>query len=203
MERPLSDNTNVSLLARVSQNPVDQAAWDAFVGIYEPRIRGWCRKRGLQPADAEDVTQNVLLRMASALRTFSYDPSRRFRGWLRLVTEHALSDYFAERKRRRAAGSGSGDDLALAALDNAPAREDLLVLLKEEFRRAVLTQACESARSRVEPQTWRAFELTACENRPGEEVATSLGMTVTAVFKAKSRVLTFVREEFHRLNAQT
>ena len=53
--------------------------------------------RGLQPADAEDVTQDVLLRLSRALKMFTYDPSRTFRGWLRAVTLHALNDFAAER----------------------------------------------------------------------------------------------------------
>jgi hypothetical protein len=53
---------------------------------------------------------------------------------------------------------------------------------------------------RVEPQTWEAFRLTACENWQGEDVAAALGMNVTAVFKAKSRVLAFIRQEVRRLD---
>ncbi len=55
---------------------------------------------------------------------------------------------------------------------------------------------------RVEPQTWEAFQLTACENRPGEEVAALLGMNLAAVFKAKSRVLAFIRQEIKRLDGE-
>jgi len=109
-----SEHTSPELLGRVGQDPSDQEAWATFVAHYGPKIRGWCRQRGLQAADADDVTQDVLLRLARALRRFTYDPSRSFRGWLRLVTEHALSDYFAVRKRRRR--SGGGDD-GLAALE--------------------------------------------------------------------------------------
>ena len=77
-----SEETSPTLLGRVGKDPGDQVAWAAFVACYGPKIRGWCRQRGLQPADAEDVTQDVLLRLSRALKTFTYDPSRTFRGWL-------------------------------------------------------------------------------------------------------------------------
>jgi RNA polymerase sigma factor (sigma-70 family) len=124
MEFLSSEDTSSTLLGRVGQEPSDQAAWEAFVACYGPKIRGWCRQRGLQPADAEDVTQDVLLRLSRALKTFTYDPSRTFRGWLRLMTQHALSDYFTERKRRPVAAGGT--DQVLAVLETVQARDELL-----------------------------------------------------------------------------
>jgi DNA-directed RNA polymerase specialized sigma24 family protein len=147
MQRTHSDETNVRLLARVGQDPIDQAAWEAFVAYYGPTIQLWCRKRGLQASDADDVTQDVLLRLSRTLRKFSYDPSRTIRGWLRLVTEHAFSDFFAERKRKP--GVGSGDDRGLAVLETAQAHDDLPALLNEEFTRAVVSQACAIVCARV------------------------------------------------------
>jgi RNA polymerase sigma factor (sigma-70 family) len=70
----------------------------AFVAHYGPKIRAWCCQRGLQAADVDDFTQNVFLRLARALRKFAYDPSRRFGGWLWVVTEHAIRDFFADQK---------------------------------------------------------------------------------------------------------
>jgi RNA polymerase sigma factor (sigma-70 family) len=201
MEITSSEDTSPTLLGRVGQDPSDHAAWTAFVARYGPKINGWCRQRGLQPADAEDVTQDVLLRLARALKTFTYDPSRTFRGWLRMVTQHALSDFFAERKRRP--GAGTGDDQVLAVLETVQARDDLLAYLDQDFAREVVGRACAIVRTRVEPKTWEAFRLAGCEGRPGEEVAAKLGMNVTAVFKAKSRILGFIREEVARLEAQS
>jgi RNA polymerase sigma factor (sigma-70 family) len=200
METSESDQTSATLLWRVGKDPGDHVAWESFVACYGPKIRGWCRQRGLQPADAEDVTQDVLLRLSRALKTFTYDPSRTFRGWLRSVTQHALSDFAAERRRRP--GVGTGDDRVFAVLGTVQARDELVARLEEEFDREVVAQACALVRARVEPQTWEAFRLTTSEGRSGEEVAAQLGLNVMAVFKAKSRVLGFLREEVKRLNGE-
>ena len=192
-----SDHTDPTLLKRLGQDSSDEAAWEAFVAHYRPKIRAWCGQRGLQAADADDVTQDVLLRLARALRKFTYDPSRKFRGWLRVVTEHAVSDFFADQKRRPRA---RGEDRGLVALETAETQDDLLALVENEFTHAVVIQACATVYARVEPQTWEAFRLTACEHRPGEDVAAALGMNVTAVFKAKSRVLQYIRQEIERLD---
>jgi RNA polymerase sigma-70 factor (ECF subfamily) len=65
------------------------------VDRYGPQIHAWCRRWGLQETDARDVTQTVLLQLASKLRTFTYDPAQRFRGWLKTLTHHAWSDFLA------------------------------------------------------------------------------------------------------------
>ncbi len=189
--------TSITLLGRLKSEPSDQIAWATFVERYGPIINGWCRMRGLQEADAEDVTQNVMVRLARALKTFDYDPSKTFRGWLRHITENAISDFFADRKRRPVAGSGQNQVLDILA--SVQARDELMALLDQQFADALMTEVCAVVQTKVEARTWEAFRLTACEGRTGDETAMQLGMTNTAVFKAKSRVISLLRKEVARL----
>ncbi len=197
MELDSVDPTSATLLDRVGRSPNDEAAWARFVGLYGSKIRGWCRRWGLQDADTEDVTQEVLLRLAQKLGAFHYDPSRSFRGWLRTVTQNALAGYLADRKRQC---SGSGDDEVMEQLQSIQARDDLVERLKDQFDAEIVAMACARARARVEAQTWEAFRLTAYEGLSGDDVAARLGMTRATVFKAKSRVLGFLREEIKQLD---
>jgi RNA polymerase sigma-70 factor (ECF subfamily) len=89
--------TRVSLLGRMRQTPDDEATWNEFVARYSPKIYGWCRRWRLQEADAQDVTQIVLLQLATKMRRFSYDPTRSFRAWLKTLTQHAWSDFVTAR----------------------------------------------------------------------------------------------------------
>src|SRR5262249_41621765 len=104
--------TSVTLLARLRRDPSDQAAWSDFVARYGPKILQWCRRWRLQEADAQDVAQDVLLKLHGRMATFSYDASGSFRAWLKTLAHHAWRDLVAERRR---AGIGSGDP-AMAAL---------------------------------------------------------------------------------------
>src|SRR5207253_8974782 len=126
--------------------PTDQEAWRKFVHRYGPKILRWCRQWKLQEADAEDVTQNVLTKMAAKLQSFVYDPARSFRGWLKTLTTHALSDFVADRRRP---GQGSGDSKVADLLDTLEARTDLVAQLEEEFDREVLEEALTRVRLRV------------------------------------------------------
>ena len=197
MELDSVDPTSATLLDRVGRSPNDEVAWARFVGLYGSKIRGWCRRWGLQDADTEDVTQEVLLRLAQKIGAFQYDPSRSFRGWLRTVTQNALASFLADRKRHC---SGSGDDAVMEQLRSVQARDDLVEHLKEQFDAEIVAMACSRAQARVEAQTWEAFRLTAYEGLSGDDVAARLGMTRATVFKAKARVLGFLREEIKQLD---
>jgi RNA polymerase sigma-70 factor (ECF subfamily) len=193
---PSAASTSATLLNRV-RSPLDQGAWNEFVERYGRRIYGWCRQWGLQEADAEDVTQDVLLRLARKMRGFAYDPSRSFRGWLRTLTHHAWSDFLEGRKRP---GAGSGDDEVARALEQVEARDDLTRWLDEEFTRALFEEASARVRLRVRPHTWEAFRLTAVEGKSGAEVAALLGMEVATVFVARSKVQKMLQDEARRLD---
>jgi RNA polymerase sigma factor (sigma-70 family) len=191
-------DTRVSLLIRLRREPTDQRAWDEFAQRYGGLIEAWCRQRGLQAADVDDVSQNVLLKLANHLRSFVYDPSRRFRGFLRTVTHNACKDYLASTRR----ASATADAEVYAVLNSAEARDDLAARLEEAFDLERLEMAQASVRQRVEPHTWEAFVLTALEGRSGAEAAAVLHMQVGTVFKAKSKVQRMLREEIERLESE-
>jgi RNA polymerase sigma-70 factor (ECF subfamily) len=188
--------TNTTLLARLGQDPRDQEAWGRFVDHYGPRIFGWCRRWRLQEADAQDVTQNVLLKLSEKMRTFVYDPARSFRGWLQVVTDHACCDFLQGRRRP---GQGTGDSDVLEVLDNVEARRGLARHLEEAYDQELLQEAMRRVQQRVAPHTWEAFRLMALEGLSGAAAAERLQLSVARVFVAKSDVQQMLREEVRRL----
>lgn len=191
-----SASTHLSLLRRLRDHPGDQSAWKEFVDRYSPKIYGWCCRWNLQEADALDVTQMVLVRLAAKMRTFVYDPSGSFRAWLRTLARHAWSDFLDDRHR---GVRGSGDSQAIQALESVEARDDLAKRLEEVFDLELLELATDRVQQRVQPQTWQAFQLTALEGLSGAEAANRLGMNVATVFKAKSKVQKMLQEEIAEL----
>lgn len=190
-------STSATLLARLRQVPADQAAWAQFTDRYGRKIYGWCRQWGLQEADAEDVAQEVLLKLAGRMQAFVYDPGRSFRAWLKTLTRHAWSDCWAGRPVAVACG-GSG---AVEMLRTVEAREDLVRRLEEEFDRELLDEAMARVRARVAPHTWEAFERTALRGESGAAAAAALGMKVATVFVARSKVQKMLQQEARALEA--
>lgn len=197
MTRDAASQTHVSLLAKLRHQPEDAEAWRAFVDRYAPRIYAWCRHWRLQDADARDVTQDVLLKLAGAMRNFTYDASGSFRAWLKTLTRHAWTDFLANRQRKLA--QGSGESQVLECLQTVAAGEDLVRHLEQEFDQELLEEAERRVQARVDVPTWQAFCLTAKEQLSGAEVSQRLGLSVAAVFKYKSRVLKMLQDEVRGL----
>src|SRR5262249_23519982 len=196
MDRPSDSHTSPTLLGRLRQEPTDQAAWAQLVERYGRRIYAWCHQGQLQEADAEDVTQMVLVRLAERMRTFAYDPTKTFRGWLRTLTHHAWSDFVEARQR---GGRASGDSATDVTLHTLPARDGLVARLEEQFDLEVFEEASTRVQLRIDPATWEAFRLQAVEGLSGAETARRLQRTVAAVFKARTRVQSMLRDEVARL----
>ncbi|WP_435022185.1 RNA polymerase sigma factor [Tundrisphaera sp. TA3] len=190
-------STSLTLLGRLREAPRDEAAWAEFVQGYAPAISRWCRAWGLQPADVEDVTQVVLLKLARSMATFRYDPSRSFRAYLKTLTGYAARDALAEIRDRPTTGLGTEMAAWLAIEDTGL---DLARWIEREMRGELFREASLKVSGRVDAHTWEAFMLTAMERIPGREVAERLGMTVDAVYMAKSRVVRMMRGEVRRLS---
>ena len=196
MEAASDPGTSLTLLIRLRQAPADQAAWSAFVERYGPKLYGWCRHWNLQDADARDVVQEVLARLAEKLRTFVYDPASSFRGWLRTLARHAWSDFCNSRQRR---GSTPHSAEVQALLSDLPAGDSLGQRLEEEFDQEVLELAMARVRQRVQPRTWETFQLMAVEGFSGAEAAARLNLKLTHAFVYKARVQKMLREEIAKL----
>ena len=183
-------NTSSTLLARV-RDAQDFEAWDQFLDIYTPMVRGFCSKRGLQAADAEDVSQEVMKSVAQSIRKFEYDRARgTFRSWLFTVTRSKLNNFFSAR-RRHPQGSGSTDMHRF--LEEQPSLEEEREW-DRDYKRRLFEWAAEDIRDEFQDTTWQAFWRTSVENSPTVTVAESLGMTAGAVYIAKSRVTARLRE---------
>jgi RNA polymerase sigma-70 factor (ECF subfamily) len=185
------------LLARLRHDPSNEAAWDEFVDHYGRHIYRWCRQWRLQDADAEDVAQEILLKLARKLRDFAYDPKSSFRGWLKTVAHHAWRDFVDDQRRNRPIA----DEHAWERLQSVEAREDLIERLQEAFDHELLEAAKVQVRLRVAPHTWEAFRLVAIERLPVAEVAAKVQMQVAMVYVAKSKVQKMLQEEIQKLEA--
>jgi RNA polymerase sigma-70 factor (ECF subfamily) len=176
--------TSVSLLERLGQAG-DGGAWENFVRLYTPLLFCWARRLGLNDHDGADLVQDVLIVLVRKLPEFRYDPGRSFRGWMRTVLLNKWRD-----RHGRAPAPGSLDR------GQEPAVPDgVEVLEEEEYRRFLAGRALRLMQTDFEPATWQACWQTAVCGRPAAEVAAELGLTVNAVYLARSRVLTRLRRE--------
>jgi RNA polymerase sigma-70 factor (ECF subfamily) len=197
MASDASSKTSLTLLDRLRRDPADKEAWQKFERRYGPKIYQWCLKRGLQHSDAEDVTQNVLLNLIKRMKTFTYDPEKSFRGWLKTLTNHAVQDFAAARKK---AGVGSGDSRIWELLETAEARADLSQRLEKEYDLELVEEAMRRTQQRVQPQTWEIFRLLTEDNLSAAETAARLQIPILKVYQVKSRLQKMLENELRKLD---
>jgi RNA polymerase sigma factor (sigma-70 family) len=167
--------TRSSLLSRL-RDPADQAAWREFEDRYRDLIVRFCRSRGLQLADAEDVAQAVLTNLVSAMPRFTYDRQKgRFRDYLFRCVRSVLS-----RRPDRAPAQLLPDEADRAAPADAQAWEH--EWMSHHYRRAV-----ESLRAALDAQSLSVFDRSLAGLTPAQ-IAAEFGMGVEAVYKARQRV---------------
>src|SRR5262245_21035935 len=181
--------TRASLLVRL-RDPRDEAAWREFVELYGPLVYHYARKQGLQDADAADLGQEVLGAVAGAVGRLEYDPARgAFRNWLFTVVRRKLWNW---RDAQRRQVRGSGEPANQRVLEKGPVPEETDWESACEDR--LFAWACTQVRREVADVTWQAFWRTAIEGQPGKQAAAGLGLSVTAVYSARSRVLARLKE---------
>lgn len=184
MSRKLDATTSASLVLKL-RNHSDVSAWSEFVDVYSPLIYGFCRVRNLQASDAADITQEVLLRVSKAVRTFEYDRAKGlFRDWLARVVLNEIRRY--NKKTRPTATDPNDFDQEAGALES---------VWNDHFQQHIFAKAIERCKLHFGDETWSLFEKTWLQKRSAEEVARDLDIRIDRIYVARSRVLKRLRFE--------
>jgi len=184
--------TSHSLIGRV-KDLADGAAWTEFLEIYWPVVYRMARKRGMQDADAQDVTQRVFLAVSQAIDGWKPQPNGPpFRAWLVTVTRNAINKALARSPRDVGAGASSMVEfLAALPADDRQTTEEFVL----EGRREALRWASEQIRSEFSETTWKLFWQTSVQGIPVAEVAAATGCSAGAIYMARFRVLQRLKEK--------
>jgi RNA polymerase sigma-70 factor (ECF subfamily) len=186
------NETRQSLLQRAQTGETD--AWKNLVALYRPLILGWLNRQGVPPRDLEDLSQEVLLSVVKHLPGFQHSGQRgSFRSWLRTIVCSRTTDYWRALDAGAQAPGGSGATAALQQI--ADPDSDLNRQWDEEHDRYVLDCLLELVEQEFEPATLLAFRRLALDGVSGAEAAKELGLSMAAVYMAKSRVLARIRQE--------
>jgi RNA polymerase sigma-70 factor (ECF subfamily) len=185
--------TSLSLLQRLADN-TDGQAWGEFCSLYEPLLRLWLDRYGIQDCDADDLVQDTLLALVADIRRFKHPGhSGAFRGWVRSILVNRLRNSW---RKRRNTPSVPGTSEFWERLDELEdPHSSLSHLWNTEHDRHVLGRLLERVAPRFAEGTYGIFRQYVLENVGATQVAAEWGVTVNAVFIAKSRVLRALRQE--------
>lgn len=166
-------------------------AWRQFDRRYGDIVRQFCRRRGLQHADAEDVAQRVFLDLNRQVGELAEQPQRaKFRSWLTTVILRAIWKVQRGRKGREV----TSDDLE--DLPQAGSSADT-----DELSAALFEVAVQKVRSEFVDYEWEVFERTWYRDQPHREAARELGRPIAWIYRTKFKILQRLKQQVAILSA--
>lgn len=208
--------TSTELLRQAQAN--NQGAWEQLVGLYSRRMYRWCRRAGLQPADAGNVVQESLQAVARKLGEFRRDrPGDTFRGWLRRITDNKIRDHFRKQGRaldlatggtdgqRKLAnltqesvnGSAGSENAAYENSDsennNEQATWDTTLVAALSPRTTAAQDVIERIRGEVSERDWKFFWRVVVDGQSAADVGREFDVTANTVRLVKMRMLRRLR----------
>ena len=189
-----NSQTSTSLIRSAKAN--DPEAWERLVNTYSRRVYRWCRRAGLQPADASNTVQEVLRSIAKNLPAFHHDQDGdTFRGWLRTITRNKTRDLFRKQKSTVGKAIGGTDAHRLISREQDPfatgERTDSEANSQPSRLGAGLL---EQVQMEFSHRDWQIFWRVVVAGQSTKDVAEEFQITANAVRLVKMRVLRRLRE---------
>jgi RNA polymerase sigma-70 factor (ECF subfamily) len=189
-----TDDPEVNLMLLVQRG--DPEAFALLVGRYWPRVFGRLYRQLGDREEAEDLTQDVFLRLYRY--RLRYQPRAKFATWLFHITQNVARNALRSRRRRPCLPIG-----AVAGPDEMPFLDKLLPDRSESPSRPLERQelACRvrSAVSGLADRQRTAVELHQFEDRSYNEVAARMDMTPKAAKSLLYRARNQLRESLEPL----
>ena len=173
-------------------------AWRDLVHLYSRRIYRWCRRAGLQPADAGNVVQEVLRSVARKLPDFRHEHAgHSFRGWLRRITTNKITDHFRKAGKQPAPSGGTDAHRRLLELPSGEIHEPTWATSQSrpQMPRLDATKLA-SVQKKISSRDWKMFWRVVVDGQSAVEVGQEFEVTANTVRIVKMRVLRKLKAEF-------
>ncbi len=186
-------DTSASLLEMLRHDSSD-GAWNRVVELYSPLIRGWLKRHGTTVADVDDVVQEVLTVVVRRFPEFRREPrAGSFRAWLRTITANCLRDHWRRNNKQPPAVGGTDFGAIIDQMEDP--HSGISKMWDREHDEHVTKYLLKQIRRDFSEQTWQAFQRFALDGLSADDVAKELGISANAVFIAKSRIMSKLRQQ--------
>lgn len=170
----------------------DAAAWRQFQEYFYPVVLNFAKAGGLSLADAEDAAQQTMLTFVQAYRAGKYEREKgRLSGWLYGLARRVILNYRKHLPREKLVADATTGTAFWNGIED---EESIKQSWDRGWRQMVLERSLQQVRRETDKKVFEAFELYALMGENPQEVAKQLGISPNAVYIAKSRVLTRLRQ---------
>ena len=188
--------TRYTLIERL-KGKRDELSWEEFLLAYQPYIYAIVRNMGISEQDAEDIVQQVMIKVWKHVDSIDNDPGKRFRSWLSTVTANCVRDFMRKRKVEAARLEKASQDETLSYL-NSIRLPEINEIAEQRWGVYLFNRALERIEGLFSGKAIQVF-LLSLEGIPIEEIAGRMGLKENSVYRLKNRVKQCLAEEIKLL----
>lgn len=174
-----------ALMVRIGAG--DHQAFRELVERHQNAVIGTVAKMLGSPTDAEDIAQQVFLRIWRNAKR--YRPEAKFTTYLFTITRNLVFNETRRRGRKKEVSSDEREETSNLLIQDSPDRQPDSELLQSELQAAV-----DAAIASLPEAQRTAVVLRRYEQLPYEDIASVLGLSVSAVKSLLFRARTTLRE---------
>jgi RNA polymerase sigma factor (sigma-70 family) len=191
--------TRQTLIERV-KNQHDEQSWEEFVRVYQDYIYTVIRRMGISEHDADDLRQQVLLKLWNNLPTLDFNQIKRFRSVLSTVTKHCVIDFCRKRNSDAKRLEKVGKDETLAYLNRISLAE-IDTIAEREWEVHLTNLAIEKVEPLFSGQEVKVFRLS-LSGLGIEKIAKEVGLKENSVYRLRNRVKVRLIQEIAQLREE-
>ena len=183
------------------RDPQDSEAWKDFIELYKNYIYFIIRSMNIKPQDADDILQQVSLKLWKNLPDHLHDPQKgKFRAWVSTVTKNTVLSFIKKQETRAEKLDQARQKDAMSYLEGIKLPE-IERIAQNEWEVFITNTALENLDDRFTPQAIQAFKMH-MDGKSPDESARILNVSRDSVYKYISRVkvrfieeISYLREE--------
>jgi RNA polymerase sigma factor (sigma-70 family) len=195
----MTDNlTRVSLIQRL-QEVNDEVSWEGFTDLYKSYIYRVTRKMNLSQADADDVYQEVFVKIWKNISDFDHGGKRgQLRGWISNITRNTVLNILKKRKRENNKIE-SANHAQVSIVKSVIDVPEVDKIMEKEWEDYISTLAWEKIEPELTDQLKTIF-LLSLEGVSRQEIAQKLDLPPNTVSVYKKRVVERLQKKCKQLD---
>jgi RNA polymerase sigma factor (sigma-70 family) len=191
--------TRSSLLLKL-KNWDDEKSWQEFDSLYRKLVCGFAQRSGLSREEAEEVTNDVFVRVAKTIHEFESNPEKgSFRGWLMTLVRWRITDKFRSRPKDFQDRRDSPSDDRTSTIERIPDPQQETALWDKEWQDRLIDTAFERIAARVQAKHVQVFDLHFRQQWPVTRICRALSINPAAVYLINHRLTKQLTAEVTKL----
>ena len=194
--RHFNNETTRSSVLKAVANTENETAWARFFDLYAGFVFSIARSKGLNEEEADDVVQDVFIRLAQFLPTFEYSRTKgRFRSYLVNLVYNLIIDKWRMHQREDERMKAYKDEVV-----NMPSADKDFA--EREWQAAAMEGALRRIKSEVRPEHYAAFVASAIEGQDTETVMRLYNLSRDNLYQIRKRLTVKLQETVSEVLAE-